>query len=136
MYSTFYASELKIWKGPNILPLYNPKISLAQVLLSALTTYGPKVAQVYQIYIILIEKYSSVFSSFPLKISDDGGIRLTFDEIRIQTIRAARNLQKCGYQPKQVLGFLGKNSRYLAPIIFASISIISFCIYRFRGELK
>lgn len=38
-------------------------------------------------------------------------------------IRAAQNLQKRGYTPKQVFGFICKNSHNVAPIIFASISV-------------
>lgn len=48
---------------------------------------------------------------------------MSYDEIRIKTIRAAQNLQQRGYQPKQVFGFLGENSHHVAPIVFASICI-------------
>lgn len=48
---------------------------------------------------------------------------MTFDEIRIKTVRAAQNLQAHGYQPKQVVGFMVKNSDFVAPIFFASIAI-------------
>lgn len=46
MYGTNYNKEEKLWKGPGIPSLYNPKISLAQVVLQACKTYGPKIAQV------------------------------------------------------------------------------------------
>lgn len=48
---------------------------------------------------------------------------MTFDEIRIKTIRAAQNLQKHGYQPGQVIGLMAKNSHFVAPIVFGSIGI-------------
>lgn len=48
---------------------------------------------------------------------------MTYDEIRIKTIRAAQNLQQRGYKPKQVFGLMAKNSQHVAPIVFASISI-------------
>lgn len=48
---------------------------------------------------------------------------MTFDEIRIRTIRAAQNLQKRGYKPTQVFGIMAKNSHHVAPIVFASISM-------------
>lgn len=54
------------------------------------------------------------------QISDDTGIRLTFEELRIKTIRAAQNLQKLGYKPKQVIGFMAANSAVLAPLVFGS----------------
>lgn len=50
-------------------------------------------------------------------------MQLTFDEIRIKTIRAAQNLQNRGYKSKQVYGLLARNSHHLAPIVFASICI-------------
>lgn len=48
---------------------------------------------------------------------------MSFNEIRIKTIRAAQNLQKRGYEPKQVFGLMAKNSHHVAPIVFASICI-------------
>lgn len=48
---------------------------------------------------------------------------MTFDEIRIKTIRAAQNLQALGYRPKQVVGFLVKNSDFIAPIFFGAIAM-------------
>lgn len=41
----------------------------------------------------------------------------------VRTVRAAQNLQKRGYQPKEIFGFVAKNSHHLAPIVFAS-----FCL--------
>lgn len=46
MYRTFYDKESKLWSGPDLPPLYNPKISIAQVIWRSLTAYGPKIAQV------------------------------------------------------------------------------------------
>lgn len=48
---------------------------------------------------------------------------MTNEEIRIKTIRAAQNLQKLGFQPNDVLGFMARNSHHVAPIIFAA-----FCL--------
>ncbi|KAG4067927.1 hypothetical protein HA402_010613 [Bradysia odoriphaga] len=101
MFSTTYNKTEKLWYGPEIQPLYNPKISLAQALLEAMTNYGPKIAQ----------------------ISDNNGIQMSFDEIKLKTIRAAQNLQVRGYKPKQVFGLVAKNSQNVAPIFFASIAV-------------
>lgn len=49
MFSTTYNREEKLWKGRETTPLYNPNISLAQVLLNALKLNGPKRAQVFTI---------------------------------------------------------------------------------------
>lgn len=48
---------------------------------------------------------------------------MTYDELRINTIRAAQNLQKRGHNSKKVFGFLAKNSHHLVPIVFASLAI-------------
>lgn len=48
---------------------------------------------------------------------------MSYDEIRLKTVRAAQNLQKRGYQSKQVIGLIAKNSQNVAPIVFASISV-------------
>lgn len=46
MFKTQYDEESKLWRGRDFLPLYNPKVSLAQVILKACVNYGPKLAQV------------------------------------------------------------------------------------------
>lgn len=48
---------------------------------------------------------------------------MTFDEIRIKTIRVAQNLKTRGYGRKQVFGFLAKNSHHLAPVVFGSLCL-------------
>lgn len=48
---------------------------------------------------------------------------MTFNEIRIKAIRAAQNLQTRGYQPKQVVGIIARNSHHVAPVYFASLAI-------------
>ncbi|XP_055297521.1 luciferin 4-monooxygenase-like [Sitodiplosis mosellana] len=101
MFKTKFDEENKVWSGQDVLPTYNSKISVAQVVLATLNTYGSRIAQ----------------------INDNNGIRMTFDEIRIKTVRAAQNLQKRGYEPRQVFGLMAKNSHHVAPIVFASISI-------------
>ncbi|XP_055308228.1 probable 4-coumarate--CoA ligase 1, partial [Sitodiplosis mosellana] len=101
MFKTQYDNEAKLWRGRDQLPLYNPKISLAQVILKSCINFGPKIAQV----------------------SADSGIKLSNDEIRIKMIRAAQNLQKRGYNSKEVFAVLAKNSHHLAPIVFASLAI-------------
>lgn len=46
MFSTTFDKEAKLWYGRDIAPLYNPEISVAQALLSAMTNFGSKIAQV------------------------------------------------------------------------------------------
>lgn len=57
------------------------------------------------------------------QISDNNDIRMTFDEMKSKTIRAAQNLQALEYKPKQVFTFVARNSHHLAPIAFASIAV-------------
>lgn len=46
MFSTTYDKDNKVWSGKDIVPTYNPKISIAQVILSTLHMHGPGIAQV------------------------------------------------------------------------------------------
>lgn len=48
---------------------------------------------------------------------------MTYDEIRMKTIRAAQNLQTLGYESGKVIGIIAKNSDNVAPIFFASIAL-------------
>lgn len=48
---------------------------------------------------------------------------MTFDEIRLKTIRAALSLQERGYQSKQVFSFMVRNSHHIAPTIFSAMCI-------------
>lgn len=40
---------------------------------------------------------------------------MSFDEIRIQSVRVAQNLQARGYKPSQVFGIIAKNYHNIAP---------------------
>lgn len=48
---------------------------------------------------------------------------MTFDEMRLETIRIAQNLQKRGFQSRQVFNFMTANSEHLVPVFFASICL-------------
>lgn len=47
MFSTKYDEETKVWSGRDTVPIYNPTVSLAQVLLSTMRNFDHKIAQVY-----------------------------------------------------------------------------------------
>lgn len=111
---TSYNEKEKLWRGRDVLPLYNPKINIARALLSSMSFFGPKIAQVNQkmqknLILTLIKPYVKY------QISDNNGIRMSFDEIRLKSIRLAQNLQGRGYKPNQVFGIIAKNSHYVAP---------------------
>lgn len=58
------------------------------------------------------------------QISDDTGEQFTFEELHLNTIRAAQNLQQKGYyQPQQVITIMSGNVAHLAPIVFAALSL-------------
>lgn len=59
---TVYDEKNKLWKGEDVPPLYNPEISLGQVLLKALTIFGPKIAQVITYVSICILNKNIVMS--------------------------------------------------------------------------
>lgn len=46
MFSTRYDEAEKLWYGPDIPPLHNPNINMAQSFLNAMSIFGPKIAQV------------------------------------------------------------------------------------------
>lgn len=46
MFSTRFDVDKTLWYGPDIPPLYNPSINLAQALLSSMSIFGSKIAQV------------------------------------------------------------------------------------------
>lgn len=46
MFRTQYNEKEKLWSGLNVQPIYNPTISVAQVVLQALMKNGPKISQV------------------------------------------------------------------------------------------
>lgn len=46
MFLTQYNKAEKLWHGPDIPPLYNPNMNLAQALLNSMSIFGSKIAQV------------------------------------------------------------------------------------------
>lgn len=58
------------------------------------------------------------------QISDDTGDQFTFEELHLNTIRAAQNLQRQGYyESKQVIAIMSGNVAHLSPIVFASLCL-------------
>lgn len=46
MFQTNFDEKTKLWTGADVPPLFNPNISIAQVLLRMLKIHGSKIAQV------------------------------------------------------------------------------------------
>lgn len=61
--------------------------------------------------------YSHIIAT---QISDDSKRRMTYNEIRMKTIRAAQNLHQRGFKSKQVYSFIVGNTDDLAPLLFAT----------------
>lgn len=49
MFKTQFDKEKLLWKGRDSVPLYNPKVSLAQVFFRTCLNFGPKIAQVWNL---------------------------------------------------------------------------------------
>lgn len=58
-----------------------------------------------------------------MQISDNSGVILTNSEIKMQTIRIARNILKMGYENGNVIGIVARNHHHLASVIFACLTI-------------
>lgn len=68
MFSTHYDKVAKLWSGRKIIPLYNPKISVTQVVLKVCQSNGPKIAQVIKF------RTSNVFYSISTQNSNISNI--------------------------------------------------------------
>lgn len=57
------------------------------------------------------------------QVSDDTGMKFSFGDFRLMTIRAAQNLQRRGHNKKQMISIISSNVPHLAPIVFASLCL-------------
>lgn len=57
------------------------------------------------------------------QVNDDTGAQITYREIQLKAIRAAQNLLKRGFKPREIFGFLARHSDNLVPIIVATICL-------------
>lgn len=48
---------------------------------------------------------------------------MTYNEMRLKTIRGAQNLLSRGFKPRDVFGFLAEHSDNLVPVLLASICL-------------
>lgn len=48
---------------------------------------------------------------------------MTYNELRLEAIRAAQNLLKRGFKPRDTFGFLADYSEHLAPMMVAAICL-------------
>lgn len=93
----FYDPLTKILCGQKMPQIYDPAISVGQVLLSALHKTPDKISQV----------------------CDDDGIELSCSQIAKYMTNIAKNLSKLGFQSSDVAGFLVNNATYVPVTLFA-----------------
>lgn len=91
----------KHWMGPKSNRLQDPNLSIGAIILDCLKKNANKIGQ----------------------ISHNNGIQLTNGELYTKSVRAAQHLQEMNYQLGDVIGIVAKNSEYLAPIVFAALSL-------------
>lgn len=123
MFQTTFDEVEKLWSGAAVPPLYNPKISVAQVLLRTMELQPQKIAQV-TLYMnlnhICFDVYESLIS---FQISVNNGVRLSYDELYTQSVRAAQNLKNSNFKKGDVVAIVSKNNHELLPILVALLSL-------------
>jgi len=89
----------KILSSDRLPQMYDPKISVGQVILNVMYKAQNKVVQV----------------------SDDDGIEVTCSQMGDMMTNTAKNLFKIGLRSGNVAGILASNTTYLSPAIFACL---------------
>lgn len=96
---TTYHPERKEWSAPPTIRLYDKRVSLGQLVITALSSNLHAVGQ----------------------ISHDDGHEMKNWEILRDSVRAALNLRKFGLKEGDVLGFAATNSRHVSSIVFGAL---------------
>lgn len=94
-----YDSTTKILTSERLPQIYDPNISVGQVILNVMFRTPNKVIQ----------------------ISDDDGIEVTCSQMATMMTNIAKNLHKIGMKSGDVAGILAANTTYLSPTIFACL---------------
>lgn len=99
---TNYNKLKKTWSGPKRTLLYNPEVSLGQVLFTSLSRQS---------------------SENVLQINDEEGTTLTCGNVLSMSIRIAYNLQKLNIKPSDFVGILAYNTTNLMPLCYGLMFI-------------
>lgn len=94
-----YDPRTKILSSERLPQMYDPKISVGQVILNVMFKTPNKVIQV----------------------SDDDGIEVTCSQMGDMMTNIAKNLFKIGLRSGDVAGILAANTTYISPAIFACL---------------
>ncbi|XP_037028941.1 4-coumarate--CoA ligase 1-like [Bradysia coprophila] len=103
MFSTIFDEKEKLWTGLSRAPHYNINLSVGQAILQSLESNPNKIGQ----------------------ISDNNGMMLTNNEIRMKTIFVSQNLLKIGVKEGDVVAVIARNQHYVAPVVFACLTILA-----------
>lgn len=102
MLRTTYNAASRTWSGPPTLPVFSNRASLGLIAIHTLGINPDKVIQV----------------------SAEDGTRITGSEMKRDIIRVALNLtEKFKITKGDVIGIVGKNTKYLAAVAFAAFTI-------------
>lgn len=97
--TTKYNPDTLTWCGPAVPSLYNPQISLGEVIVAQLARHPQHIGQ----------------------ISHEDGFEMRNWEILRDTIRVSLNLRDLGLKEGDVLALPAGNSRHVASVIFAAL---------------
>lgn len=101
LYTSFDKSE-KVWSGPKKTLLFNPKVSVGQVLFTCLSRQHPDNI---------------------LQINDGEGTKLTSKEVLSMSTKVAYNLQKMKLKQTDVIGIMSHNTTNMTPLCYGMFFI-------------
>ncbi|KFB41473.1 AGAP008544-PA-like protein [Anopheles sinensis] len=97
-----YDESTRTWYGPQVVPIYNPKASVGQVMNDVLRRSPDRIIQ----------------------IDMDTRFRMSCSEFRTRMTRLAQNLVRvCGLQPGDIVTMVNANSENVAPLACALMTI-------------
>ncbi|KXJ77102.1 hypothetical protein RP20_CCG008342 [Aedes albopictus] len=94
---TFFDEDEQAWRGRNVPPLYNPNQGVGELVWRLLDRAPWKIAQ----------------------ISAESGVRVTYQEMRLRSIRVAQNLSSIvGIQKGDMVTIVARNNEKVAPVVY------------------
>lgn len=101
--NTIYDPETRTWSGHSVQKIYDEQVNIATILFKALQQHPNHTGQ----------------------INDNSGIRLTNDQIRLNSIRLAMHLQNGPLAVRQndVIALVSKNYELVSAVVFAAFAL-------------
>ncbi|CAD7089735.1 unnamed protein product [Hermetia illucens] len=92
-----FNAEKKIWSGRKVKPIYNPKLTIGELIRSTLQRNPKRIGQIY----------------------DDNGVQLTNGELLLRSYKIGYHLmERWNLQNTDVVGLIARNTENLAPLVF------------------